>query len=53
MVENALMLAGVGIYTQITKTGTSPDGSIIGIALVMVVFIAFLWSQVRHLKREG
>jgi LPLT family lysophospholipid transporter-like MFS transporter len=50
MVENVLMLAGVGVYTQITKLGTSADGSILGVALIMILFVAFLWSQVKHLK---
>jgi LPLT family lysophospholipid transporter-like MFS transporter len=51
MVENALMLSGVGIYTQVTKMEFSPDGSIIGIGTVLAVFIVFLWSQIRKLKQ--
>ncbi|MDF2961132.1 MAG: lplT [Paenibacillus sp.] len=50
MVENALMLSGVGIYTQVTKMGASADGSIIGIGLVLALFIIFLSTQVKKLK---
>ncbi|PZE20426.1 lysophospholipid transporter LplT [Paenibacillus xerothermodurans] len=52
MFENVLMLSGVGIYTQVTKTGVSVDGSVIGGAIVLAVFVAFLWTQVRFLKSE-
>ncbi|MFD0676429.1 MULTISPECIES: lysophospholipid transporter LplT [unclassified Paenibacillus] len=51
MVENALMLTGVGIYTQITKMGASSDNSIIGIGIALAVFVVFLSSQVKRLKQ--
>lgn len=50
MVENALMLAGVGVYTQATKMGASADGSILGIGMVLAVFVFFLFTQVKKLR---
>jgi LPLT family lysophospholipid transporter-like MFS transporter len=44
------MLAGVGLYTQISKIGISPDLSITGIAAVLAGFVGYLILQRKHLK---
>ncbi|WP_261807938.1 lysophospholipid transporter LplT [Paenibacillus sp. N3.4] len=50
LVENALMLSGVGIYTQISKVGISPDISITGIAVILAGFVGYLILQRQRLK---
>jgi MFS transporter, LPLT family, lysophospholipid transporter len=50
LLENAMMLAGVGLYTQISKIGISPDLSITGIAAVLAGFVGYLILQRKHLK---
>lgn len=49
-VENAMMLAGVGLYTQISKDGLSPDLSITGIACILAGFVVYLIVQRERLK---
>ncbi|MDD9269776.1 lysophospholipid transporter LplT [Paenibacillus sp. GCM10023248] len=49
-IENAMMLGGVGIYTQISKDGLSPDLSITGIACMLAVFVVYLIVQRERLK---
>ena len=48
--ENSMMLAGVGIYTQISKDGISPDISITGIAVILAGFVGYLIIQRQRLK---
>jgi LPLT family lysophospholipid transporter-like MFS transporter len=48
--ENSMMLAGVGIYTQISKDGLSPDMSITGIAVILAGFVGYLVLQRQRLK---
>ncbi|MCY9661128.1 lysophospholipid transporter LplT [Paenibacillus chondroitinus] len=48
--ENAMMLAGVGLYTQISKDGLSPDLSITGIACILAGFVVYLIVQRERLK---
>jgi LPLT family lysophospholipid transporter-like MFS transporter len=48
--ENAMMLAGVGLYTQISKDGISPDLSITGIACILAGFVVYLIVQRERLK---
>ncbi|SDN53780.1 MFS transporter, LPLT family, lysophospholipid transporter [Paenibacillus sp. yr247] len=48
--ENTMMLAGVGIYTQISKDGLSPDMSITGIAVILAGFVGYLILQRQRLK---
>ncbi|UJF31924.1 lysophospholipid transporter LplT [Paenibacillus hexagrammi] len=50
LVENALMLLGVGAYTQISQAGISTDISIVGIAAILAGFIAYLVVQRKRLK---
>ncbi|MEC0231616.1 lysophospholipid transporter LplT [Paenibacillus alba] len=50
LLENTMMLAGVGVYTQISKDGLSPDISITGIAIVLAVFVSYLILQRQRLK---
>lgn len=49
-IENAMMLAGVGIYTQVSKDGISPDLSITGIACMLAVCVTYLIVQRERLK---
>ncbi|NRF91346.1 lysophospholipid transporter LplT [Paenibacillus frigoriresistens] len=48
--ENSMMLAGVGLYTQISKNGLSPDLSITGIAVILAGFVGYLMIQRQRLK---
>ncbi|UKS27817.1 lysophospholipid transporter LplT [Paenibacillus sp. HWE-109] len=50
LLENAMMLAGVGIYTQISADGLSPDSSITGIAVILAGFVGYLILQRQRLK---
>jgi len=48
-VENLLMLLGVGGYTQIAAGGFPTDGSLIGIAVILALFVGYLALQRRRL----
>ncbi|WP_205516185.1 lysophospholipid transporter LplT [Paenibacillus sp. SYP-B3998] len=50
LIENAMMLGGVTLYTQIAKVGISPDFSITGIAAILAGFVGYLMLQRRQLK---
>ncbi|WP_186445953.1 lysophospholipid transporter LplT [Paenibacillus cremeus] len=51
LIENALMLLGVGIYTKITAWGASADASILGMAAVLAVMVLYLVMEARKLAR--
>ncbi|MEW9700035.1 lysophospholipid transporter LplT [Paenibacillus sp. SI8] len=50
LLENAMMLGGVGLYTQISKAGISTDLSITGIAAILAVFVGYLVLQRKQLR---
>lgn len=48
LMDNGLMLIGVGGYTQITKLGVSPDSSLVGIAVILLLFVGYLIVERRR-----
>ncbi|UUZ86583.1 hypothetical protein LJK88_09100 [Paenibacillus sp. P26] len=52
MIENALMMSGVGVYTGVSKLGVSTDASILGMTAVLLLMVAYLAAEVRRLRRE-
>jgi MFS transporter, LPLT family, lysophospholipid transporter len=50
LVENVLMLAGVGLYSIVGTKGISVETSLTGIALVLFLFVGYLILQLRKVK---
>jgi LPLT family lysophospholipid transporter-like MFS transporter len=51
LIENGLMLTGVGVYTQFSQKGVRVESSIYGIGLILAVFIVYLVLQKGTLKK--
>ncbi|KIL38052.1 hypothetical protein SD70_28865 [Gordoniibacillus kamchatkensis] len=49
LVENLLMLGGVSVYTKLSESGVATDTSIIGTAVVLLLFVGYLAVQKRKL----